>query len=211
MFVPVVRVLCVLLLFGFVVVGTTFAQDMRVLNEGRFLIAEKKFDQALQKFDAILKSHPNHLEAKLGKMEALGSQRKTSDVAKVAGVAKAGGSADELTLSGYNKFWKKDFPGALADFNSATQKDANAYMAHYLAGYLNWRLIKYDQALVHLEKTVKLKPDMAEAYYILGEIYKSKGDAKKVITYWNEYMKRIPHSGTRFDYVNNTLKKLGGQ
>lgn len=211
MFVSTFHRLCVLLLCSAAWIGFASAQDMRVLNEGRFLVAEKKFDQAIAKFDAVLKTHPNHLEAKIGKMEALGSMRKTGDVAKVAGAAKTGDSAEELTLAGYNKFWSKDFNGALADFNSATQKDPKAYMAHYLAGYLQWRLIKYDNALSHLEKTVQLKPDLAEAYYILGEIYKSKGDAKKVITNWNAYLKLIPHSGARFNYVNSTLKKLGGQ
>ncbi len=204
------RLGCTLFL-GWVATAAVFAQDMRVLNEARFLIAEKQYDQALAKFESILKTHPSHLEAKIGKMEALGSMKKSKDVAAVAGTAKAATSAEDLTLSGYNKFWSKDFNGALSDFQKAVQADDKAYMAHYLSGYLNWRLIKYDAAVSSLEKTVQLKPDLAEAYFILGEIYKTKGDGKKVIQNWNEYLKRIPHSGSRFDYVNTTLKKLGGQ
>ena len=206
---PVTRILFLGLLF--LPTCGVFAGDFsQSLNEGHTLLADSQNEAALAKFETILAKSPNHLQAQIGKMEALGNMRQIPKIDEYASKQSKSTGPDALVVAGYNKVWKRDLAGATTDFEAAIKQDASNYMAHYLLGYLKWRTRKYDDAIVHLQKTTALQAGFAEPYYILGDIYKTKGDSDKVLKYWNEYLKRIPRTGQRYSFVNSTVLKLGG-
>ena len=180
------------------------------LNKARSLLYDSNFQGALEKFDAILTSHPQNLEARLGKMDALGGLRKLDEVQSYS-KSKADSGADGFIISAHAKIWNRDMAGAKADLENAVAAAGDAYLAHYLLGYLKRRDREYDSAITSLNKALEANAAYPETYYLLGEIYRVKGDTNKVIEYWNGYLSRIPQSGERYDYVNAYLRRIAGK
>ncbi len=180
------------------------------LKEGRALAYDRHYDQALQKYEEVLKKDSANLEALIAKMDALAGLRKTDQAQAIAKQSAEKPSAKTVTLEANAKFLKRDFKGAEADLKRAIQMDAKAYMSQYLLGYLYFRTEKTDEAIQHLKAAIKANPDFPEPYYVLGDIYFSKGNSKQVLENWGAYLKKAPKTGKRYAYVNKALQKMGG-
>lgn len=180
------------------------------LNQARGLLYDSKFQAALDKFSAVLTNHPQNLEARLGKMDALGGLRKLDEV-EAFSKTKSESGPDGMVVTAHAKIWNRDMSGAKADLEKAIAADNGAYMAHYLLGYLKRRDRDYDGAIASLKKSLEANANYPETHYLLGEIYRAKGDTNKVIEHWNEYLGRIPRSGDRYDYVNSYLRRITGK
>ena len=199
----------------FLAVPALIGQDARVLDEtlkeARSLLYDQKLEPALAKFEEVLKKDPNNLEAYLGKMNALGSLRKNQDVQKMAAAKSKTTTIDGSVINANGLIWKRDFAGAMEQLTRVHAKKGNGdYMAQYLAGYIQYRSRKPDAAIPFLQKAIELNKEYPESYYLLGDIYMKKSDANNTVKYWNEYLKRVPKSGKRYQYVNSTLQKMGG-
>ena len=206
--------LALLLSFPLVFTAAAFCGDdaqalrQKVL-EARSLLFDQKYQLALDRFEAILKTNGDNLEAQLGKMDALGGLRNRDQINSIAST-KVANSVDAMVVSANSKIWNRDFPGAESDLRKAIEQDGQAYLAHYLLGYVQYRTKQESEAIKSLEKAIQINKDFPEAYYLLGDLYFKKGESTKVFQYWRDYLERIPQSGSRFDYVSSTLQKMGG-
>ncbi len=180
------------------------------VKEARSLLFEQKYPEALQKFEEVLATDGDHLEALMGKMDALAGQRKLSEVDALAKKKAGEAGATSLILSANNKIWGRDFKGAESDLKQALSKKGADYMAHYLLGYVSYRSRDLDGAIQHLTASIKANENFPESYYLLGDIYLKKSDTSNLLKYWRPYLEKIPQTGSRYQYVASTLKKLGG-
>lgn len=188
---------------------------LRNLQEGNRYCVDEKYKEAHAKYDEILKAHPAHIEAEIGKMNTYLGEKKTKEaleyVNKAKGIVKTD-SLESLILSGVSSLANKDTKAATLAFQTAIEKFPDkAYLAQYYLGYLQFRVRKLDEAKPYLEQAIKLNPDYAEAYYLLGDIYLAKKNTSKVVENWNAYLARVPGEGSRYDRVTKLLKQLGGK
>lgn len=206
-----VATVCLLSLgLGAPLLAQTQAQLNAKLNDARRALFDQKFEQAQKLFDQVLTSDPDNLEAQVGKMDAMGGQRKVADVNAFAKQKAQDTSLQGLVIDANNRFWSRDLQGAEKQLRQAVAKAPNNYFANYMLGYLLNRTRRPDEAIQYLQKAIAANPDFPESYYVLGDVHFAKKNSDQVLKYWREYLSRIPRSGSRFDYVNNTLKKLGG-
>ena len=187
---------------------------LRHLEEASRYAVDKKYQEAEKAYDEILKEYPENLEAHIGKMNVLRGLKKTDEA--VAYGKNAGGTSKTETLalhlfSGINHLYAKEFDAALAAFAKGSEQfPDDCYLADYYQGYIHFLNRRYDAAVPFLEKALKGNPDYPETYYLLGDIYLARNDKAKVLTYWNGYMERVAHVGSRYERVSKVVKSLGG-
>lgn len=186
------------------------AEATRKVKQGRSLLFEQKYTEAQKKFEEVLADNADHLEALMGKIDALAGQRKLSQAGAIAKKKAGDAGAAGLILSANNKIWTRDFKGAEVDLKRALTRPGADYMAHFLLGYVRYRSRDLDGAIEHLTAAIEANEDFPESYYLLGDIYLKKSDSENMFKYWRPYLEKIPHAGSRYQYVVSTLQKLGG-
>ena len=103
-------------------------------------------------------------------------------VAVTAGCEKK--SAFELTNDGLNLMRAGRSGPALRRFEAAIRADPNYPFGYYYAAGLYNEMQEWDRAEEYLNKTIKLKPDYANAYYTLGFVLENR--AKHLVTTHSE-------------------------
>lgn len=53
-------------------------------------------------------------------------------------------------------------------------------------GWANYRLQNYRQAEADLRRAIELKPDFADAYYLLAQVYEAKNQEQDALIYWTK-------------------------
>jgi tetratricopeptide (TPR) repeat protein len=51
-----------------------------------------------------------------------------------------------------------------------------------------------DAAIPRLEEAIKLNPNLAKPYLLLGEIFEKKKDSESALKYYQQYLKVFPHA-----------------
>ncbi len=188
---------------------------LRGLSEANRYLVDEKYKEAHAKYDDLLKLYPDNLEAQIGKMNVFLAEKKTTEATDFVNKAKGAVKTESLegmVLGGVSSLANKDAKAATSSFEAAsTQFPEKSYLAQYYLGYLQFRTRKIDDALPYLEKSVKLNPDFAESYYLLGDIYLTKKNTAKMVENWNAYLARVPAEGSRYERVTKLLKQLGGK
>ena len=83
----------------------------------------------------------------------------------------------------FRQFWKKDYQGALADFDRAIQIDPNIVEVYNYRGNLKGNILQdYQGALVDFNRAIQLKPNYAL-------LYKNRG-VLKFVHFWFDYWQR---------------------
>jgi tetratricopeptide (TPR) repeat protein len=91
-------------------------------------------------------------------------------------------TADDYFLSAYQKSEKKDYKGALADYNQSTRLKDNALAYIGCANLRHEKLNDLQGALADYNRSIFLKPDNALAYYNRGNLrYQKLHDTKEAI------------------------------
>ncbi len=114
-------------------------------------------------------------------------------------------TAEDLFDDGFEKYNKKDYPGAIADYNEAIRLKPD-----YAFAYNNRGLAKYDlgnkqEAIADYNEAIRLKPDYAFAYNNRGLAKYDLGDKKGAIADYNEAIRLKPDYA--FAYHNRGLAK----
>jgi tetratricopeptide (TPR) repeat protein len=68
---------------------------------------------------------------------------------------------------------------AAVQFQKATERDPADALAWKDLGMAEMKLGRAPRAIAHLQRAIKLRPDMHDAYYALGQIYRAAGDLQK--------------------------------
>ena len=205
-----------IVIFSLIGIGTVLwsgGGDGEKLKQARKLLYDRAYEQALGIFEEVLKGDPNELEAALGKMDALAGLRKLEEINRYADtqVKDKAGSAEGFIISANNAIWRRQFDQAEAQLKQAVEKKTDAYLAHYLLGFVKKITRRPEEAITHLNAAIAANPDFAESYYLLGDLYFAKGESEKVFQNWRAYLEKVPRGGSRYEYVSKTLQSLGSQ
>ena len=182
-----------------------------ILITARHQFFDANYEASLATFDKALALDPTNLEAQLGKMDSLGALRKPTDSLAKSVSNKQTTPNDALILGANEKIWKRDFDGALSDLKQAISKDPKAYMAYFLAAFLERRTRKFEDALTHLNKAYELAPEFPETSYLLGDVYLAKGETDQALRAFQRYLEMVPSKGKRYDSVSATIRRIGGR
>jgi tetratricopeptide (TPR) repeat protein len=68
---------------------------------------------------------------------------------------------------------------AAEQFQHATERDPADALAWKDLGMAEMKLGRVPRAITHLQRAIELRPDMHDAYYALGQIYRAAGDLQK--------------------------------
>ncbi|MDF5727458.1 MAG: tetratricopeptide repeat protein [Rhizonema sp. PD38] len=69
---------------------------------------------------------------------------------------------------GYKRIEKKDYKGAIEDFNQVFKIEPNNAYAYVGRGLASFSLEQYQVAKMDFDKAVEINPDIAYAYYFRG-------------------------------------------
>lgn len=86
-----------------------------------------------------------------------------------------------------------EFEKAVADFSSLLEENENNVNAHLALGEALTNLEKYDDALKHVEKAIKLNPESSLAYTLRARLHLVKEDAKAAIADLGQALKVQPN------------------
>ncbi|MCB1053662.1 MAG: tetratricopeptide repeat protein [Acidobacteria bacterium] len=195
----------VLFLFNFVM-----GADPNLIQTGRAQIFDRKFSEAQATFEQALAQDDQDLEALLGKIDALGFQRKTADTTGLANKHFSKSASKMQLVDAYIQIWNRQNGPASTALTALVDNAEVGYMANYLLGQLAIQNKDVDKAITYLTKSIGQNASYSESYYLLGEAYRQKNDNANVAKYWSTYLNKIQKS-SRYDYVNQTLLKMGGR
>lgn len=82
---------------------------------------------------------------------------------------------------GAERHGKKDFDGALADFDEAIRIDSTIALAFANRASIHYDKEEYDAAIQDLDKAIELDPKYVRAYQDRGDAYREKGDLSQAI------------------------------
>ena len=167
------------------------------------LIEEKKFSEALQIIEPILKANPNDTRARVALanvysgmyklnsaydeyMKVLKTNPHNSDAHNGLGLLyyKKATSSDMRVRNNVSKFYDT----ALNEFNQAISSNSNNYKAYNNAGRVYQELGNIDKAEEYYRKSIEIEPGYAEAVKNLGTVLFAKNQVDEAI---DKYIRSI--------------------
>jgi Flp pilus assembly protein TadD len=94
-------------------------------------------------------------------------------------------------------------------FGHAVQVTRNNHLAHYNLGLALMREGKTDQAILHLQKALRIMPDNAQFHNSLGAVYIQKGDLDKALFHLTEAIRLFPGYADAHNNLGNVLSDRG--
>jgi tetratricopeptide (TPR) repeat protein len=122
--------------------------------------------------------------------------------AKVLGNAKAKELYEKNTCSamsgtfikaGDEKFEKKDYAGALADYTAAIQLNADSAAPYLKRGQCNVFLKKCDKAISDYNKAFKIRPDTVQVLFLRGLAYNAASNYKAAFDDFSKVIRKDPN------------------
>lgn len=92
---------------------------------------------------------------------------------------------ESLFKSGYSKLQKRDYKGALEDFDKLISV-APHYEAYNNRGSVNYRLQNYENAAHDYMQAIKLNPHVQEAYLGLGIVHTKLENYREAVEYYSK-------------------------
>ncbi|CAN5567072.1 hypothetical protein BH10BAC1_BH10BAC1_17020 [soil metagenome] len=103
------------------------------------------------------------------------------------------GMSNSFIAMGDNKMNSKDYAGALADYTSAIQLNADSIEPFIKRGACNVFLKKYDKAIVDYNKALKIKADTVQILYLRGLAYNAASNWKLAFADFSAVVKLSPN------------------
>lgn len=140
-----------------------------------YLGAYRQPEKALAYIDQLLEFDPGHALARLYRGNYYFDQ------------------ALAITSEAQLDQYRTEINNAVGEYSIAIQRDPKLMQAWYNRGYCYFLADdKYDAAISDFEQAVALKPDYAEAHFMLGSIYERFGDKEAALRYYQAALKAKP-------------------
>ena len=99
---------------------------------------------------------------------------------------------------GHAYYNKKDYDGAIADYNEAIRLDPSQVLTYHVVAYVNRARIysdkkDYDRAIADYGEAIKLDPKLVTAFNLRGLAYLNKRDLDSALADFNEAIKLNPN------------------
>jgi len=102
-------------------------------------------------------------------------------------------------------YWKNE----LTLYRHAVDVDEDNWVAQNSLGALLGIEGRYDEAIPHLEKSIRLNPAYADPYFNLGVAYYRKGDRQEAVRYYSESLRIEPGSTVHRIVLGKALEEIG--
>jgi len=102
---------------------------------------------------------------------------------------------------------QKQYDAAVPLFQALLKKHADDSVLNYAMGSVLFLQAKFDEAAVHLHKSIQANPNQAASYYYLGLIAEEKGQTADAIATFSDVVKRDPEYGPAYEGLGRMLVK----
>lgn len=102
-------------------------------------------------------------------------------------------------------YWKND----LTLYRHAVDVDEDNWVAQNTLGALLGTEGRFDEAIPHLEKSIRMNPTYADPYFNLGVAYYRKGDREEALHYYREALRIEPRNTARRIVLGKVLEEIG--
>ena len=160
---------------------------------------------AIDAFENVVRLDPEFREA----YYALGSALKKQAVSLPKPRPPAAGAATDLYKQGEQAAAQGNLDEAERLLNGALKQDESHAYAQNLLGFVLGQRGDLMSALVHLEKAVALRPDVADMHYNLGVALWYSGTKDRAISELRESVKLDPSSGPSASFLGVALREAG--
>jgi len=195
------------LLFSALLSGT-LVQATPAIHQARALLFDRQYAAAQAAFETILATDEGNIEASLGRIDALGYQKKLEGAAQDSDKQKQETRAS--LVAAHLLLWQRKASEAKPLLDPLTGDSAIGYLAHYLLAQIATQSKDFEQAIAHLKASIAQNPQFSESYYLLGDLHRMRNEQNQLVPLWKTYLGLIARS-SRYDYVNSTLLKLAGR
>ena len=158
------------------------ADDLdRLLNEGREYLTDKNYDEALKKFDKVIKKNPESWRAyhnrgltKQNLKDHIGAILDFSNAIKL--------NQKQWSVSywsrGYSKQLISDHKGAISDFTIAINLEPEFYYPYYARAFSKGQTGNYNEAIKDLNLAITKDPNDKYSFSLRGDYKRNIGDLK---------------------------------
>ena len=98
---------------------------------------------------------------------------------------------------------------ALTESSKLLKEFPNSVVLFNIAGASNAGLKKFDAAIHNYKQALIIKPDYADAYYNMANVFKVKGDLEEAIEAYKQALKLKPDYTDAYNNMGNALKDKG--
>lgn len=106
--------------------------------------------------------------------------------------------AEAYRRRGDERLAKKDFAHARVDYRSAIHLAPDERLYHFGAAYVTYKEEAYEEACKEFAKVIERFPELADAYYLLGDCHLRLQDKVQAVAIWRRGLKIDPeHEGMK--------------
>ncbi len=172
-------------------------------NLGSIYRLQKKYAQAIEEFEKVLRRNPEHVEALIGiaRSEVFRGNSKAAleRVQGQLGVTKRQAPAYELL--GQLQLAAKAYPDAIASLEKAIALEPDRSSVYYLLGSAYVEQKQFDAAIDQYQTLIKKSPNLVPPHMMTAILYELKKDTAKA----NYYYQKILDINKRFAPAANNL------
>ncbi|ADM09544.1 hypothetical protein PB2503_07434 [Parvularcula bermudensis HTCC2503] len=176
----------------------TDEQDKQQLAFVNSLLTERRFDDASKEADKLLANNPKSFGAHMAKGRALQGLRKFKDALncflQAAQIDPLQPSAH--LMAGICAFVVPDLPLAEKKFRTTLDIDSKSSAAHVGLSQVLVRNGDNNQAREHLDKALRINPEMSMAVILKARLDLKDGDADSAIIQLQDQVRRTPNNRT---------------
>lgn len=165
------------------------------LEKGRAALAEKKPDEAIAHLQQAISIHPNFYEAYflLGELYMDRSQWDKAENALRSALKVNPKSVQAMVSLGEVYRRQKKYAEGQKLLEDALKLDNNSWESNFTLGRIHWELKDIAKSGVYIARTIQLRPDLAEARLLAGNIFIRAGFPNNALIEYQEYLRLAPN------------------
>ena len=186
-------------------------QAAAALEEGRAALADKKPDEAITHLQKAISIYPNFYEAHflLGELYVDRSQWEKAENALRSALKVNPKSVLAMASLGEVYRRQKKYGEGQKLLEEALKIDNNSWESNFTLGRIHWELKDIAKSGVYIARTIQLRPDLAEARLLAGNIFIRAGYPDNALIEYQEYLRLAPNGefAAQVQALVNKLKK----
>ena len=178
-------------------------------NNGRAALAKKSYKEAIAQFEKAVLSYSNFFEAELmlglAHMDLREWENAEKALQRATEIKPESGSA--LIYLGEVYWRQKRYADAEQTLRDGLKLDAKSWHGQFTLGRLYWDMGEVAKAGGPIGMTLQLKPDLAEAHLLAGNILLRVNQRERALVEYREYLRLAP-KGEFVTQVQELVRKV---